>query len=145
MHRACKSTCPALIAAIKKYGKDNFSYQTIYRSFERDHTLKVIEPFFIRLFRSFGPDGYNLTSGGQGTFGRVISTEQREAMRARRLGRKASPETRAKLSAAQRMRPTGPPSSKLWKKHTAEHIAKIIASRSGYRPSAETRHKCQSR
>jgi len=59
----------ALYKSIKKYGKDSFDFIVIYQSKDRNHTLKIMEPHFIKEYNSFGLNGYNLTEGGEGTFG----------------------------------------------------------------------------
>jgi group I intron endonuclease len=59
----------ALYKSIKKYGKEYFEFIIIYQSKDREHCLKVMEPYFIREYNSFGINGYNLTKGGEGTFG----------------------------------------------------------------------------
>jgi group I intron endonuclease len=58
-----------LYKAINKYGKDFFEFDILYQSKNRNHTLKIMEPYFIKEYNSFGLDGYNLTEGGEGTFG----------------------------------------------------------------------------
>jgi group I intron endonuclease len=55
--------------AIKKYGINSFDWQVVYQSKDRQHTLNIMEPFFISENKSFGQMGYNMTSGGEGTFG----------------------------------------------------------------------------
>lgn len=64
--------------AIRKYGWDNFVWEVIYQSTERDHTLKVMEPYFIIEYNSFD-NGYNTTLGGEGVFGlsRIQSEEEK--------------------------------------------------------------------
>jgi len=140
-HACGKGNSPALRAAIQKYGRQNFSYETIYESFDLDHTLKIVEPFYIALFSSYGPDGYNLTAGGEGTFGYKRTPEQRAAMRVRRLGKRLSPEHRAKLSEAQKSRPKGVNHPLYGRKLSREHIDKVAAAKRGVRHSAETRQK----
>jgi predicted GIY-YIG superfamily endonuclease len=54
--------------AIRKYGWDNFIWAAIYQSVDRDHTLKTMEPHFIKEYDSY-QTGYNATKGGDGTFG----------------------------------------------------------------------------
>jgi group I intron endonuclease len=57
--------------AMRKYGIENFEYEVIYQSKDRDYTLNTMEKFFIVEFNSHcvGGEGYNATYGGQGTFG----------------------------------------------------------------------------
>ena len=54
--------------AIKKYGKDNFSKNILYRGITSFYKLKHIEKECIRLFDTFR-NGYNLTLGGDGILG----------------------------------------------------------------------------
>lgn len=51
--------------AIRKYGFENFIWEVIYQSLEYEHTLKVMEPFFIHEHDSYNT-GYNATLGGDG-------------------------------------------------------------------------------
>lgn len=52
--------------AIRKYGWDNFSWEIIYESWDKEHCSEVMEPFFITEYNSFGNYGYNMTIGGRG-------------------------------------------------------------------------------
>jgi group I intron endonuclease len=49
--------------AIKKYGKQNFTFEVIFVCFHRDF-LDEMESFFIKSNNSISPNGYNLESGG---------------------------------------------------------------------------------
>lgn len=57
------STCKALKAAMKKYGRENFNFEIICTALHPDH-LDALEIDFIKHFDSFGKNGYNLTIGG---------------------------------------------------------------------------------
>jgi group I intron endonuclease len=63
--------------AIRKHGFVNFKWEIIFQSLERDYTLKIMEPYFIKENNSF-KCGYNSTIGGEGTFGRIMTNEQKE-------------------------------------------------------------------
>lgn len=52
-----------LHSAIRKYGKDNFSFEVIFSSNNREETLIYKEPYFIKLYDSF-KNGYNGCEGG---------------------------------------------------------------------------------
>jgi group I intron endonuclease len=39
--------------AIRKYGLNNFEWEVLYQSINRDHTLNVMEPYFIEEYRTF--------------------------------------------------------------------------------------------
>lgn len=68
-------------AAIRKYGKENFTWEVLYQSLDCEHTLMCMEEYFIREHRTFcGFDdcnGYNLTLGGEGLKGKIMSVETR--------------------------------------------------------------------
>ena len=62
--------------AIKKYGKENFRKEILERDIECHDLLKDREIYWIEIFKSYvSHDNYNLTLGGQGTFGRIFSNE----------------------------------------------------------------------
>ncbi len=52
--------------AIRKYGLENFHWQIIYQSKDKDHCKNVMEKFFIKENNSISPKGYNITPGGDG-------------------------------------------------------------------------------
>jgi group I intron endonuclease len=81
MHSGGHSKCIAICAAFQKYGAENFAFEVIYESRDGRHTLKEMEPYFIAKLEAFGPKGYNLCKGGQGTTGSKRSPEQVEAWR----------------------------------------------------------------
>lgn len=116
--------------AISKYSINNFKYEVLFRicncGQEVERRLNFFEKFYISKFKSNDPVfGYNLTAGGMGSLGRIISEETREKMRQNhanfkgansplfgkkktpeqiensrkaRLGKKLSEETKLKLS-----------------------------------------------
>jgi group I intron endonuclease len=49
--------------AINKHGWDNFDWNIIYQSTDRDHTLNEMESYFITEYDTFN-NGYNSTMGG---------------------------------------------------------------------------------
>jgi group I intron endonuclease len=51
--------------AIRKYGWDNFKWEIIYESWDAEHCLTIMEPYFINEYNSFGEHGYNMNKGGQ--------------------------------------------------------------------------------
>ena len=61
--------------AIRKYGKDYFEL-SVLEICEDNNTLSVKERFWIAELKSRDPKvGYNLTDGGEGTPGRIVSEE----------------------------------------------------------------------
>lgn len=111
--------------AIRKHGFDSFIWEPIYQSLDKDHTLKEMEPYFIREYNS-KEQGYNSTLGGDGNLGfspsaeqrakmsqsqkglkkpgagnfNPMSEEKRERLRKLNSGRVASQESREKISSA---------------------------------------------
>jgi group I intron endonuclease len=85
--------------AIKKYGWNNFEWSIIYQSKDAEHTLKSMEPFFIKEFNSYVV-GYNSTLGGEGTLGlkRVFTTEHIQKLSMSKNGRKRTEEELLKFS-----------------------------------------------
>lgn len=63
--------------AIRKYGWDDFTWEILFQSTDREYVLNAMEPHFINEYNSFN-DGYNSTLGGDGTFGKVLSVEARQ-------------------------------------------------------------------
>ena len=54
--------------AIRKYGWDNFEWEILYQSKDKEYTLNIMEPQFIQEYDTFNC-GYNMTEGGEGCFG----------------------------------------------------------------------------
>lgn len=99
VYRALRGTTSktALSNAIRKYGPENFRIEEIASLKDRTlHELFELEKTLIRDLKTKAPHGYNMTDGGDGTVGYRYTLEQREKIR----GRKQSPETIAKRSAA---------------------------------------------
>lgn len=86
--------------SMAEYGEDNFTLEIIDFA-ETYEELKEKEKFWIKKFNSTDRNiGYNLTEGGDGTFGRTHSEETKEKIRQKALGRKISEETKKKMSEA---------------------------------------------
>lgn len=145
--------------ALRKYGFNAFDWAILFRS-DWDDELLIAEHKFICDFCTIAPSGYNMTTGGEGCSGRILSLESREkignANRGRKhtkeecaamKGRVFSPEHRAKLSAAKlgkRLPQKTTDAAALvnrGKERTPETKAKISAANKGRRLSPETRAK----
>lgn len=74
-----------LHAAIRKYGFDAFKLEVLSESKDRDE-LHRLEVAAIARDDTFAPNGYNLTVGGDGTSGHVVSDQHRLAIGARMKG-----------------------------------------------------------
>lgn len=125
-----------LAAAIRKYGRASFRMETMLLA-DWDY-LNKIEPKAIVALGTRSPHGYNLREGGSRS---SPHEETRKKMRAAKLGKKHSFETREKMSAAHRGRAPSPETlaasrlARIGSKHSDEARAKMSAWQSG-RPSA---------
>lgn len=70
----------ALHKAIRKYGIENFIFEIIFQSKDENYIRYEMETYFIKLYDSFGVNGYNMTLGGDGISGYKWTKEQRENM-----------------------------------------------------------------
>lgn len=81
----------ALYHAMRKYGIENFVMEVLCGCKDSSYTLKVLEPQFIKEYRShFTEHGYNLTPGGEGVIGHIPWNKGKH-------GIPCTEETRAKL------------------------------------------------
>jgi len=88
--------------SMAKYGEENFTLEIIDFA-DTYEELKEKERFWIKELNSMNRKiGYNLTEGGDGTFGRMHSEETKEKIRQKAIGRKASDETKKKMSEARK-------------------------------------------
>jgi group I intron endonuclease len=102
---------PLLYRAIRKYGREAFSIESLVRPIDKDQTNKL-EKFFIRTLEAQNPEiGYNLTEGGTGGATRFgpHAPEAIEKMHLAQMGKPKSPEHRKNLSVAR----TGVPNPKM--------------------------------
>lgn len=83
----------AMRDAYKKYGFNNFTYETIFSGIKEELLMDYAEKFWIKVCGTLAPNGYNLESGGR--WGKSSSTKTN-------LGKKASAETRAKMTESQK-------------------------------------------
>lgn len=127
----CPSRGPnAMGAAIIKYGRDAFSVEHI-ASARSLPDLLLLERALIAQYGTLAPNGYNLTSGGDGMLNPSQETRRRMSSSAsKRTGRIISEATKAKIAAS-------------LKGHgfTAGTLAKMRAAKLGSKASPETRAK----
>lgn len=141
------SSCPALSAAIKKYGIENFRAEILLEV--NTEQLDYYEVKFINMYGTRAPRGYNLAPGGRvargednpmsgrvgplnPNYGNVYGEETRQKLRNARanrngvfhpfFGKKHSESTRAKLSQSLKGRFAGQ-ASIMWGKHGPDHPA----------------------
>ena len=88
--------------SMAKYGEENFTLEIIDFA-DTYEELKEKEKFWIKELNSMDRKiGYNLTEGGDGTFGKTHSEETKEKIRQKAIGRKVSDETKKKMSEARK-------------------------------------------
>lgn len=69
-----------LYKAIRKYGIDNFTFEIIYQSYDKEYTLRVMEEYLIKQHNTFMPNGYNMTLGGEGCTGYKHTKEYKDSI-----------------------------------------------------------------
>lgn len=118
-----------LLNSFKKYGIDVHNIEVI-EVIEKEKLCER-EIYYIDFFKSLFPDnpkGLNLTKGGEGMLGRKHTEETKEKIRRKATGRKASAETKIKMSNFRK----GIPKTKEWldlvrgKKPSREIVEKRI-------------------
>lgn len=77
----------AFHAAIRKYGEENFVWEIVEDNIVEEEILNQKEEYYIALYESFGPKGYNMTKGGEGQKGWVPSEETRAKWSEQRKGK----------------------------------------------------------
>lgn len=114
-------------AAIKKYGKENFSIETICEAKTLEE-LNKLEKYYIKFYNSTNSEiGYNLCEGGNNTKGYHHTEESKKKMSKSRMGifageknpfygKKHTLETRQRLREIK----TGRKLTDEWKKHLSE-------------------------
>jgi group I intron endonuclease len=75
-HSLGKRESGALYSALRKYGSDAFMVKTLVIA-DKWHYLCDLERKAIAVFGTKAPNGYNVTDGGEGVPGRVLTDEQR--------------------------------------------------------------------
>lgn len=151
--------CPALHAAIRKYGENSFACVAIFAGSDWQATLDA-EVALIAAFKTIAPNGYNVTAGGEGvrgiTFteaelkrrsdfanGRVMSEDTRRRMSESSKGRKLSDEHIAKLKSRTFTKETRQKISEAntGRVATAEQRARMSLASTGRIHSNETKAK----
>lgn len=68
-------------SAIKKYGWDNFEHEILYKNLTADEASQI-ETLMIAKYESNNPaKGYNMTTGGEGCAGRIVSQATRDLLK----------------------------------------------------------------
>jgi group I intron endonuclease len=105
---AKKGVKTKLYDAMRSYGIENFEFEVIAQCIQDEKILAETEMLLIKQYDSFGPNGYNMTPGGEGNKGYKWTEEQLERVRGKNSknygkpvnpkGSKRSDETRRRHS-----------------------------------------------
>ena len=117
----------AIRDAYKKYGHSMFLYDHLTEGDLSQEQLDCFEKFWIEVFDCLAPNGYNLEGGGR--WGKYV-------YHASNIGKKASEETKAKMSQSQRkywdsleVHPfAGRKHTEEWKQQASERMKKQVQS-----------------
>lgn len=78
----------AFYNALRKHGWDTFEWEILYQSEDRANCISVMELFYIEKYRTYigfsDCNGYNMTLGGEGTFGAIHKPRSKEYREQRR-------------------------------------------------------------
>lgn len=119
----------ALYAAIRRYGRDDFSIESVCVA-ASVNDIRAVESALIRQWGTLAPNGYNLTLGGEGRFGFRPSPDSVEQSAAKHRGRPCHPNTKAAAALFHKGRT-----------RSHEHRARISAARLGQPRSEATKEK----
>lgn len=89
-----KENPSAIQNAIRKYGTIAFEWEVLEICLDKEVMFQR-EMFWIKELNTFSPNGYNMTFGGEGG---KVSPEAIEKIRLKKIGKKASEETKHKMS-----------------------------------------------
>lgn len=76
-HMSANGSAPALHAAIKKHGANNFVFSHICDAFDFEAACDL-ERMLIQQHNTKAPCGYNLTDGGEGVVGRPMTEKDKQ-------------------------------------------------------------------
>lgn len=136
---ACKKQDCKFYRAIRKHGWDSFEWSSIYQSHDKEHTLNVMESLFIKEYDSFHV-GYNSTLGGDGTFGLLMTEENKKKMSIRHKGKTLTPE-HIEILREKGKKLVGDKNPMFGKNHTEENKKKISDSTKGISKPMTKDHK----
>ena len=84
--------------AVKKYGWENIVHEVLYENLSEDEAKRIEEEIISKLDSQNPEHGYNMTAGGDGAKGYVVTNEQRERMRESAAKMWSDPEMREHLT-----------------------------------------------
>jgi group I intron endonuclease len=121
----------AIKAAYKKYGIKVFTYDVVFSGVQCPELLDFAEKFWIKVFNSVQPNGYNLEEGGR---------RHKNVNHKPNLGKTVSLEVRKKMSDGQkRYLSNFDVHPNVGKKHTDKTKKKMSLARTGRKQSEQER------
>lgn len=115
---------PHFWRAIQKYGWESFKHIIVLQNETFEYACAV-EKCLIKHYKTKNPlYGYNMTDGGEGTFGFTHTPETRQKLSDMKKGKKHSEEFKRKLSE----RETGE-GNPMWGKHHSQETKELIRSK----------------
>jgi hypothetical protein len=128
--KSCSKHQIKLCRSIKKYGWNKHIFEIIHKCDKSE--LNDLEKYYIKLYNTFNSvHGLNLTSGGNNP---ILSEETKRKIGNAIIGRRASDESKIKMSKASKGRNLG-------KKLTDEHKEKIRIANTGKKHTEESKIK----
>lgn len=122
------------------YGEENFSFEILIKCEKRN--LLTYEQLALDFFLPFGSDGYNSLRIAGSSLGRKASPEARAKMALANIGRKASAEVRKKMSESAKLVPAESrrrgAESRTGLKRSSEAIAKTAEAKRGTKHTPES-------
>lgn len=122
-----------------KYGEENFVFEIVEELNIQNSNIEKfnnLEIYYIKKLNTKTPHGFNMTDGGEGVLGMLITDEYREKMSKIKKGTKWVDGQREKFS--ELMKTNHPMKGK---KHTEETKLKMSKSQAGRKHSEETKKK----
>jgi group I intron endonuclease len=135
-HRRARTGVTYLYRAIRKHGVEAFDICVLALGTEAEMTQLEIDTIAAR--GTFNPAGYNQTRGGDGISGYRATPEHRAAISARQLGRAITEETKAKMRESRLIN-----NPFRGRRHSPETLAKMSAALTG-RPSVKSEEGMES-
>jgi group I intron endonuclease len=132
--------CRVIFDAIRKYGWDNFTLETLAEKLSLDEANKL-EQLYIERHNTLTPNGYNLTTGGSNY---LRAEETKQLMSVASKGKPKSEKHKQSMSDTRKGRPAlnkGKPISEQMRQKRSKARKGKPSTRVGYKHSEETKQK----
>lgn len=111
--------------SIRKHGIDSFEWEIVFQSPDLKYTLNHMEEYFIKYYNSHHLDnGYNMSFGGQGSLGRIVSAETRKKLSIKNTGKIWSEDQLETLRKSKR----GLAKTQIWKESMSKNMTGVKKS-----------------